>query len=129
MKTDAWVDTATNTRYTWSSGNEAVFLGDSGSVNLDSAVSASSVSFQSSGYTLGGSALTLTGSGTTISATESATINSAINLGANQQWTTASGKTLSISGALSLSNYALTIVSERYSNNSNWLGKVGNWIL
>ena len=112
-KTDAWVDTETGQRYTWNGAttayNEAIFLGDGGTVNLPSGVTVDSLVFQSAGYTLTGSgAVTLTGD-TAIVAAESATINMPVNLGTDQQWTVASGKTLSVTGNVDLGGHGLTV--------------------
>ena len=72
--------------------------GTAGTVTLDSAASAATVTFAMPGYTLGGNALTLTGTGTTIIANQSATINSAMTLGASQTWSVASGTALTVAG-------------------------------
>jgi autotransporter-associated beta strand protein len=111
-KADAWVDTSTNVRYTWNesrSGDEAVFLGDAGMVNVDTNINAASLMFQVDDYSLNGSELTLTGAAATITATGSATIGSATSAGSSQQWSVATGKTLSISGDVALSNYSLNM--------------------
>jgi fibronectin-binding autotransporter adhesin len=112
MTTSAWVDSSGG-RHTWNNANndQAQFLGGTGpmTVTLDSAVTAATVTFVSAGYTLGGSALTLTGGDTAITATESVTINAPINVNADQQWTVATGETLTIGGTVSLGSHALTV--------------------
>ncbi|MFZ9201321.1 MAG: autotransporter-associated beta strand repeat-containing protein [Opitutales bacterium] len=83
--------------------DDAVLGGTGGTVSLGSAVSANSLTFASTGYTLTGGAgaygLTLNGGGLT--ANFSAQIDAAIALGAAQTWTVDSGATLTQNGALS----------------------------
>ena len=58
--TNLWYNSATNQN--WSNGSVAIFGGTSGTVTLNSAVSADSVGFLVNGYTISGSGtLTLTG--------------------------------------------------------------------
>lgn len=108
-----WYNQTTQTYVEWNNANndEAVFQGSVGMVTVNSAVSAAKVTFQSTdGYIInGGSALTLNGSGETITASQSATISAAINVGSDQQWTVASTKTVSVGGNVDLASHALTV--------------------
>lgn len=73
-----WVD-ATNTPVTWSNGNDAVLFGTAGAVALGSPISAPSLSFKTTGYTVSANTLTLTGAATiTTDAGVTATISSTI---------------------------------------------------
>jgi autotransporter-associated beta strand protein len=104
----AWVN-ASNQRCDWSSGAEAVFWGAAGTVNVNTAVSAAKVGFQTGGYTIGGTnTLTLTGA-TAIDAQQSATISASLAIGASELWTVTSGKTLSVSSTVGLGSYTLTV--------------------
>lgn len=114
----AWVDTSTNTRYTWDasrSGDEAVFSGTAGTVNVNVvALKAAKLTFPDvGGYTIsstiGGDALTLNGSGVMISAAQSATINANLYMPTDQQWTVASGKTLTVGGGVDFAGRQLII--------------------
>ena len=108
-----WYNQTSETYVEWNNANndQAVFQGSVGTVTVNSAVSAATVTFQDTdGYTISGSnALTLTGTGDTITADQSATISTAIVASTNQQWTVASGKTLSIGGNVDLASHALTV--------------------
>ena len=108
-----WYNQTSETYVEWNNANndEAVFQGSVGTVTVNSAVSAAKVTFQDTdGYTISGSnALTLTGTGETITANQSATISTAIVASTNQQWTVASGKTLSIGGNVDLASHSLTV--------------------
>src|SRR5262245_54476596 len=105
----------------WTDGNDARFnisgSGSAGTVTIGSAASAASVQFLAAGYTLSSSTLTLTGTGSTIIAGQSATINSSIVIGAGQDWAIASGKVLTVagvvsgSGALALSDSGALLLS------------------
>jgi fibronectin-binding autotransporter adhesin len=113
---NAWVDTSTNIRYTWNSSranDQAVFKGNAGTVAVNaSGIRGASLAFQDvDGYVISGAnALTLTGGGVAIDADQSATINTNITATtANQQWSIASGKTLTIGGAVTFTNRTLTI--------------------
>ncbi len=79
---NCWFDPTTSTYTTWTAGNNkvAVFKDAVGSVTLPSAVDAAGIVFQTSGYTLSGGTITLTGAGGSISSTAvvSATIDSPI---------------------------------------------------
>jgi fibronectin-binding autotransporter adhesin len=112
----AWVDTATNIRYTWNSGrtgDEAVFKGAAGTVTVNTPINARKLNFiETDGYTLAnaGYQLTISGSGVTINAAQSSTINANITAtAANQQWSTASGKTLAIGGSVNFAGRQLLI--------------------
>ncbi len=94
---------------TWANANNdtAIFNGTGGTVTLGANVTAGSLTFTSgvTGYTLTGNTLTLNAASsgaTTITANESATINSGISLSGNtQRFTVASGKTLTLGGIIS----------------------------
>ena len=95
---------------TWGNGeNQAVFSAAGGTITVGSYTSAHGLTFNpgATGYYFNGGPLIVTGGG--ISAGESATINSALTVGAPQTWTVASGKELTISGSLNLNISPLTI--------------------
>ncbi len=109
-----WWDGTQHQDVAWIPGSDAQFdvtgTGTAGPVTLDQAVSADSVKFSASGYTLSDdNTLTLTSSGTAIEADQSATINCGIVLGASQEWTAASGASLTIGGAVNLGSYSLEV--------------------
>ena len=85
---------------TWVNNGAATFAGTGESVTVGT-VSVTGLTFSSAGYTLTGGTIT-SGGGFTVN--ESATINSAIALGAAQSWSVASGKTLTLGGVVSGSN-------------------------
>jgi autotransporter-associated beta strand protein len=97
---------------TWAAGNStkwsgyawqnketaATFGGTGGAVNISGSVIAHGMTIDSTNYTFSGGSLTVTAGG--IAANESATIGSPLYVGGPQSWTVASGKTLTINGAL-----------------------------
>jgi autotransporter-associated beta strand protein len=97
---------------TWASGNStkwsgyawenketsATFAGTGGAVTLSGTVIAHGMTVNSTGYTFSGGALTVTSGG--ITANQSTTISSPLYIGGPQTWTVASGRTLTVSGAL-----------------------------
>ena len=96
----------------WRNGEDAaVFAAGGGicTVALDNNISAHSLIFNSgaSGYTLSGGSLIVTAGG--ITANESVTVNSAVTVGAPQQWTVAAGKTLTIGGDVNTNISPLTV--------------------
>lgn len=124
--TDNWWDGSNDV--SWTSGDDAVFdvSGSSaaGTVTIDSGISADSTEFQAAGYTLSGGALTLTGSGSVITANASATINSAVVIGTGQQWDIAASQTLSVTGVISGTGTLATTDTGTLtlSNSSNYTG-------
>ena len=94
----------------WSNGeNQAVFSNTGGTIAVGSYTSAHGLTINAgaTGYYFTGGPLIVTGSG--IVADESATIDSALTVGAPQTWTIASGTQLTISGSLNLNINSLTI--------------------
>jgi autotransporter-associated beta strand protein len=110
-----WNTTDANWGGAWTNGSDAVFGATGvGTVTLGSAVTANSVAFNATGYTIagsGGNALTINSGG--ITANAAATISAPVTLGAEQSWIVpgASGTTeLTVSGNIS-GTYGLTIGS------------------
>ena len=94
----------------WSNGeNQAVFSNTGGTITAGSYTSAHGLTINAgaTGYYFTGGPLIVTGSG--IVAGESATIDSALTVGAPQTWTVANGTQLTISGSLNLNINSLTI--------------------
>ncbi|MDB6018810.1 MAG: Xylosidase/arabinosidase [Pedosphaera sp.] len=91
---------------TWVDGGSAIFgAGTPGNytVTLSASVLASNMTFNTSGYTLSGAALTLTappanGTNLVVAGNVSATINNAINPGGNTIWSIGSGASLNLNG-------------------------------
>lgn len=81
----------------WTSADAAIFGGTAGTVTLGGDLGAQSLSFSVDGYTLTGGTLSLAGG---VTADGSATIGSAVTLGGASTWSVASGKTLTVSGAI-----------------------------
>ena len=75
-----------------------------GTISLNEAITAASITFSTAGYTIQSNTLTLkaaSAGATTLTATESATINSAIVLSANNQaFSVAASKTLTLGGSV-----------------------------
>ncbi len=80
-----------------SAADDAVFYTSGTSAVTVTSVAANNLTFSGTGYTLSGGAIAMGAGG--ITANESATINSALSLGASQTWSVADGKTLSIGQA------------------------------
>lgn len=107
-----WDDVATaGTDSIWSNSNpdNAFFGGAAGTITLGEAITAGSLTFQTNGYTLalGGFTLNLNSG---ITANEGATISGAgsIVFGANNTWSVASDKTLTVSSNIGASAFSLT---------------------
>ena len=81
----------------WTNGNSAIFSGTGEAITVGT-VSAAGMTFSGTGYVLGSGTINHSG---TITANESATINSNIALGANQAWSVAATKTLTLGGVIS----------------------------
>ena len=86
----------------WSNGSDALFAGSgAGTVSLGTPISANSVKFTASGYSLGGgNALTVAGGGITDNAAGTTSISPNVVLSAAPVMTVASGGTLALSGDL-----------------------------
>jgi len=74
--TSGWYNGVLN--FSWVNGNEAIFWGAPGTVTLANPQSASGLTFKTTGYTLSGSTLTMTGPSVAVDAGLTATINSII---------------------------------------------------
>jgi len=113
----------------WRNGEDAAVFASGGgtcTVALDNNVSAHSLTFNSgaSGYTLSGGSLIVTAGG--ITADESVTVNSAVTVGAPQQWTVAAGKTLTIGGDVNTNISPLTVSGDGDTRISGVLSGTGS---
>jgi autotransporter-associated beta strand protein len=97
--------------YAWTAdgGTVDAFFSASGAspIIVSGNVAAKSMKFNGAGYSFTGGTIAVNGGG--ITANQSATIGSALTLGAAQSWTAASGQTLTVSGNISAGANALTI--------------------
>lgn len=114
--------------------NTAVFSGTSGTVTLDTSLSASNLQFQAAGYTLSGSGtLTLGVGGIDASGVTSGTtaIGTPLSLATGQQsWLVGSGGTLAIDGAITRSSGAtvdFTASGTTSTTLANANGILGGW--
>jgi fibronectin-binding autotransporter adhesin len=109
MATATWnggAGTWTNGGTNWNSGayawenkeTSATFAGTGGAVTVSGSVIAHGMTINSTGYTFSGGSITVTSGG--ITANQNATINSPLYIGGPQTWAVASGKTLTVGGAL-----------------------------
>ena len=88
-----------NGGYAWENmETSATFAGTGGAVTVSGTVIAHGMTINSTGYSFTGGTLTVTAGG--ITANQSTTITSPLYIGGPQTWTVASGKTLTVSGAL-----------------------------
>ncbi len=103
--------TSSGASVSWANGEEAAVFSNSGggTITLTSGLSAHSLTFSSTGYTLAGSGSTMCVTVGGIKADESASINTKLTLGGSQTWTVASGKTLTVSGTVDQHISSLTL--------------------
>jgi autotransporter-associated beta strand protein len=91
--------TSGSSAYSWKSEETAAtFANTGGSITISGSVSAHGMTVNSTGYIFTGGSLTVTAGG--IQANQNVTINSPVTIGAPQTWTTVSGATLNVTGAL-----------------------------
>ncbi len=93
---------STSSSVAWANGEESAVFSNSGggAITLTSGLSAHSITFSSTGYTLAGSGSTMCVTVGGINANESASINTKLTLGGSQTWSVAAGKTLTVSGTV-----------------------------
>jgi autotransporter-associated beta strand protein len=129
----------------WQNGNDAIFWGTSGTVTLSSAQSVNSLVFKTSGYTITGSTLTLSGSSVTVDTGVSATIGSVVagtaglvkNGAGSLYLTNSSNQTSGYTGGTTINAGTLNVASGTIShsgegvtiNNSATLQFTGNFTL
>ncbi|MBN2579004.1 MAG: autotransporter-associated beta strand repeat-containing protein [Pirellulales bacterium] len=95
--------------YAWENlETNATFNGTGGAVAISGTAIAHGMTVSATGYTFTGGNLTVTAGG--ITANQSTTINSPVTVGAPQTWNVASGKTLTVNGAVHtvISNLTIT---------------------
>ncbi len=116
--------------------NTAIFGGTAGTVTLGSSLSASNLTFNTTGYTLAGSGTLTLGGGINAASLSSGTVtlNNALALPASQQlWQVGSGATLALDGALTrslggsvdFSASGVTTTSSALANDTT--GVIGGW--
>ncbi|MEI8376441.1 MAG: autotransporter-associated beta strand repeat-containing protein [Planctomycetota bacterium] len=116
----AWGPTGGPYSLTWTSGNDAVFEGSAGTVSVDAAgVTAHNLTFNTSGYLVSSSTLTLNGTSPTIttSAGFTSTINSAILSTAGMA--VEGGGTLNLGGLATLSGADMVLGTSSSGNTLN----------
>ena len=104
----------------WSDGNAALFAGDgTGTITVAGPVAPTGITFSTAGYTLTGGTINLGSLGLTASA--SATVNSALALTSSQTWTISAGTTLTVGGSVNNGGNLLTIASSGFTTISGVL--------
>ena len=103
--------TSGGSAYTWVNQETAAVFNSStnNNVTISGPAIAHAMIFNpgATGYVFSGGSLTVTAGG--ITASESVTINSPVTIGASQTWSTAAGKTLTVSGNVSTNVSTLTV--------------------
>ena len=110
----AWVNSTATSQAVFSTAG-------SGAITVSSGIKANAITINSgaTGYTFGGGGITLGSGG--ITANETATFNSPFTLGAAQNWSVASGKTLAIGGSVANGGHLLALNG---SGTTNVLGAI-----
>ncbi|MEO5712092.1 MAG: autotransporter-associated beta strand repeat-containing protein [Luteolibacter sp.] len=106
----------------------AIFGGTAGTVTVGVNLTTTGMTFNTDGYTVAGSSTLLTVKSGGIVANGNTTISALLKLSVNQSWTTASGKSLTVSGTVDTNTRILTLTGAGNTSISGVISGTGRLI-